>query len=67
MKAKTRLHIIRIYHECEGGIEYKNLSWVWGLDRKIRLKDRHLASRGLPSDDKLWSRGTDFSILPSHE
>ena len=47
--------------------EYKNLSWVWGQDRKIRPDDRHLASRGLPSDDKWWSRGTAFSILPSHE
>ena len=31
---------IRIFHECEGRIE------------KIRLEDRRLASRGLPSDDK---------------
>ena len=48
-------------------IEYKNLWWVWGLDRKICPEDRHLASRGLPSYDKRWFRGTDFSILPSHE
>ena len=33
-------YFIRIYHECEA------------LDRKIRPKDRCLASRGLPSDDK---------------
>ena len=32
--------IIRIYHECEGGIV------------KIRPEDRRLASRGLQSDDK---------------
>ena len=31
---------IRIYYECEGGIE------------KICPKDRRLASRDLPSDDK---------------
>ena len=31
-------NIIRIFHECEG--------------RKFRPKDRHLASRGLPNDDK---------------
>ena len=50
------LNNIRIYHEeCEGKIE------------KICPEDRRLALRGLPSDDKRWSRGTDFSTLPSHE
>ena len=33
-----------MYHECDGGIE------------KICPKDQHLASRGLPSDNKRWSR-----------
>ena len=33
---------------------------MWVLDRKICPEDRRLASRGLPSDDKRWSRGTDF-------
>ena len=46
---------------------YKNLSWVWGYDRKIRPENRRLAPRGVPSDDKRWSRGRDFSILPSYE
>ena len=46
---------------------YNNLSWVWGQYRKICPEGRRLASRGLPSDDKRWSSGTDFSILPSHE
>ena len=38
-----------------------------GRIEKSGPEDRRLASRGLPSDDKRWSRGTDFSILPSHE
>ena len=46
---------------------YKNPSWVWGWDRKIRPEDQRLASRGLPSDDKRWSRRMNFSILSSHE
>ena len=41
--------------------EYKNISWM------RRPEDRHLASRGSPSDDKRWSRGSYFSTLPSHE
>ena len=45
---------------------YKKVSLVWGVDRKIRSEDHCLASRGLPSDARLWSRGTDFSIYPSH-
>ena len=32
------------FHEC-------------GSDRKIRPKDHRFASRGMPSDDKCWSRG----------
>ena len=50
--AKYKAKIIRIYHECEGGIE------------KNRPKDHWLASRGLPSDDKRWSQGTDFLSHP---
>ena len=41
---------ISIRHECE----------VW--DRQIRPEDHQFASRGLPSDDKRWSRETDFSF-----
>ena len=33
--------------------EYKNISWVWEKDRNIRPEDRRLASRSLPSDDKV--------------
>ena len=47
----------RIYHECEGRIE----------NSRICPEDRRLASWGLPSDDKRWYRGTDFSILTSHK
>ena len=46
---------VRIYHECEGGIE-KNCP-----------EDHQLASQGMPSDDKGWSRGMEFSIKSSHE
>ena len=45
---------------------YKDLSFVWKVDRKIRPEDHSLASRGLPGDARLWSRGTDFSVYPSH-
>ena len=54
IKYCTRHIIIRIYHEFEGRIE------------KSIPRIAHLASWGLPSDDKRWSQGTDFSILPSH-
>ena len=47
-------------------MEYKNLSWAWGWDRKFRPEDHRLASRGLPSDVKRWLLGTDFSIPSSH-
>ena len=40
--------------------DYKKLSWVWGWDRKICSKDHHLASQGLSSADKMWSRGLDY-------
>ena len=33
----------------------------------IRPKNHRLTSRGLPSDDKRWSRGTDASIQSSDE
>ena len=46
---------------------YKNPSQVWGWDRKIRPEDHPLASEDLPSDDKRWSRGTDFYIASTHE
>ena len=39
-------------------------SWVWGFDRKIRLDDHRLASLGLPSDDKRWSRERIFLSRP---
>ena len=43
-------------------VDYENPSWVRGWNRKIHPKDHHLASRGLQSDDKRWSRGTDFFL-----
>ena len=33
--------------------QYKDLSWVWGIDRKISLEDLCLASGGLPCDARL--------------
>ena len=47
--------------------DYMNLSWVRWWDRKIHPEDHLLASRGLPRDDKWWSRRTDFSIPSSHK
>ena len=46
---------------------FKNPSWVWGRDRIICPEDHRLASQGLPSDDKRWSWGTDFSVPTSQE
>ena len=43
----------------------KNPSWVWQYDLKIHPEDHRMASRGLPTDDKRWSREADFSILSS--
>ena len=43
---------------------YKNRSWMWGWDKGICPEDHRLASRGLPSDDKRWSRGTEFLFHP---
>ena len=47
-------------------LDYKNLSWVWGVHRKIRSEGYCLPAWGLPSDVRLWSWGTDFSVCPSH-
>ena len=41
-------------------VTYKNLSWVWGWDRKICSEDHRLASWCLRSDYNWWSRGMDF-------
>ena len=45
-------------------LEYKNLSWEWGWNRKTCHKDHLLASGGLPSDDKWWSWGIYFLSHP---
>ena len=44
-------------------LEYKNLSWVWGADRKIRPEGQCSAK---PRDAEHWSQGTDFSICTEH-
>ena len=46
--------------------EYKYLSWMYGVDRKICHEGHWSASRGLPSDAEQWSRVTDFSIHTIH-
>ena len=43
---------------------YKNPSWVWGQDRRIRLEDHRLAPRSLPSDDKRDHEGRVFVCHP---
>ena len=50
------------FRRCISQWDYKNPSWVWGWDRKIRPEDHRLASRRLPRDDNRWARGMDFSI-----
>ena len=47
---------------CPAVIEYKYLSWVYGVDRKICHEGHWSASGGLPSDAEQWFRVTDFSI-----
>ena len=44
-------------------IVYKDLSLVWGIDRKLHPEDHCLASRSLPSDATLWLRGADYKDL----
>ena len=44
-------------------VEYKNLSLVWGVDRKIRLEGYCLASRGLPMSD-YDPKGQIFLSIP---
>ena len=46
--------------------EYKNLSWVWGADRKIRLRVTVWHHKALPSEAKQWSRGTEFLSAPNN-
>ena len=38
---------------------------MWGIDRKIRPNDHCLASLGLPSDARLWSRDFDPALQRS--
>ena len=44
----------------------KNLSWLFGADRKICPRVTVWHHKAVPSDAKQWSRGTDFSIHTSH-
>ena len=48
---------------------YKNLSWLFGMDKNIHCTGHFSASVDLPNDAEQWSRGTDFSSLHqnSHE
>ena len=46
--------------------EYKNLSWVWGADRKIRLRVTVWHHEALPSEAKQWSHGTEFLSAPNN-
>ena len=49
---------IRIYHKCEGRIEkFGPRIAIW----------HHEACRVMTNGDPEGSRGTDYSILPSHE
>ena len=44
--------------------DYKYLSCVYGVDRKICHEGHWSASRGLPSDAEQWSRVSDFLSTP---
>ena len=63
------LHLV--HHDIAGYLYYldsyyKNLSWVWRVDRKNCPEGYWLVSLCLSSDVSLSSRGTDFSVGPSH-
>ena len=57
----TALPIICKHSNKFRGVEYKNLSWVWGWGRKICPEDRRLASRGLPTLTRIMD---SFSCSP---
>ena len=42
--------------------EYKNLLWVWDVDRKIRPRVTVKHHEASPSNAKQWTQGTGFSI-----
>ena len=46
------------------GADYKNLTWVSGMDRQICPEGHILASRGSPSDAKLWPEGQICLSIP---
>ena len=51
------------FHITERGVEeFKNLSYLFGVDRKICRKGHCSASRGWPHDAEQWPQETDFSI-----
>ena len=52
--------IIRIYHPCEGVIEIP-IQMITSWHHKA-CQVMTNGARGLPSDDKWWSPGKDFSI-----
>ena len=66
MKDRSFLCELRTYLIYVKLGEYKYLSWVYGVDRKICHEGHWSASRGLPSDAEEWSRVTDFSIHTIH-
>ena len=43
--------------------DYKNLTWVWGMCRKICPKGHSLALRGSASDAELWPEGQIWRYL----
>ena len=66
MQDRSFLYELRAYLIYVKVGEYKYLSWVYDVDRKICHEGHWSASRGLPSDAEQWSRVTDFSIHTIH-
>ena len=52
------------WHQCD--YNYQAVNIRISHDRKLCHEEHRLASRALPSDDKRWSWGMDFSIPSSH-
>ena len=51
------------YREMLGpNVEYKNLPWMWGVDRKILSRVTVWHYEAMPSYAKQWFRGTYFSV-----
>ena len=57
---------LRGAQKWKGVVYFMNRSWELGVDRRILPEGHCQASRGLPSDARLWTWKTDILIYLSH-